>query len=194
MDTVVTLEKWLRRGSQRTAVVQALRKPMPSSELCRAARRINPHLQLRDLWLVLPQLTERGLAVCLTPRQANGKLYALTPNGRRLVRHAFAVEHPPFPPAVNWRDYSWVVCAKTRRMTLDGLARLGEKAGQPQTASAVRRFLRAEHPVGLNPVLRSLKELFGRGLVRVAGTTEERPLRLYDLIPAGQRIVAQLRR
>ena len=194
MESVVTLEKWLRRGSQRAAVLQALRKPMPASELCRAARRINPHLQLRDLWLVLPQLMERGMVVCLTPRQANGKLYALTPTGRRLAQDAFAVEHPTFPPSVNWRDYAWVVRAKTRRMTLDGLARLGEKAGQPQTASAVRRFLRVEHPVGLNPVLRSLKELLRRGLVRVAGTTEERPLRLYQLTSTGKRIVAQLRR
>lgn len=194
MDTVVTLEKWLRRGSQRTAVVQALRKPMPASELCRAARRINPRLQLRDLWLVLPQLKERGLVVCLTPRQANGKLYALTPTGRRLVQDAFAVEHPTFPLSVNWRGYAWVVRAKTRRLTLDGLSRLRERTGQLQTVSEVRRFLRAEHPVGLNPVLRSLKELLGRGLVRVAGTTEEQSRRLYQLTPAGERIVAQLRR
>ena len=194
METVVTLEKWLRRGTQRAAVLQALRKPMPASELCRAARRINPHLQLRDLWLLLPQLKERGLVVCLTPRQANGKLYALTPTGRRLVQHTFALAHPTLPHLVNWRDYAWVVRAKTRRMTLDGLARLGEKASQPQTASAVRRFLRTVHPIGLNPVLRSLKELLRRGLVRVAGTTKERPLRLYDLTPAGERIVTQLRR
>ncbi len=194
MEKVVTLEKWLRRGTQRAAVLQALRKPMPASELCRAARRINPHLQLRDLWLVLPQVKEHGLVACLTLRQANGKLYALTPTGRRLAQDAFAVEHPAIPHLVNWRDYSWVVRAKTRRMTLDGLARLGEKAGQPQTASAVRRFLRAEHPVGLNPVLRSLKELLRRGLVRVAGTTEERPLLLYQLTLVGERIVTQLRR
>lgn len=194
MESVVTLEKWLRRGTQRAALVQALRKPMPGSELCRAARRINPRLQLRDLWLVLPQLKERGLVVCLTPRQANGKLYALTPTGRRLVQHAFAVEHPTFPPSVNWRDYSWVVRAKTRRLTLEGLAQLRERTGQPQTASTVRRFLRVEHPVGLNPVLRSLKELLRRGLVRVVGTTEERPLRLYQLTSAGERIVAHLRR
>lgn len=110
------------------------------------------------------------------------------------MQHAFALKHPVFPATVNWRDYSWVVRAKTRPMTLDGLARLGEKAGQPQTVSAVRRFLRAEHPVGLNPVLRSLKKPLRRGLVRVAGTTEERPLRPYQLTPAGERIVTQLRR
>lgn len=194
MESVVTLEKWLRRGTQRAAVLQALRKPMPASELCREARRINRHLQLRDLWLLLPQLRARSLVTCLTPRQANGKLYALTPTGRTLVQHAFALEHPVFPATVNWRDYSWVVRAKTRRLTLDGLARLGEKSGQPQTASTVRRFLRSEHPVGLNPMLRSLKELLRRGLIRVAGTTEGRPLRLYQLTPAGERIVTQLRR
>ncbi|MBM3793890.1 MAG: hypothetical protein FJW31_07430 [Acidobacteria bacterium] len=194
METVVTLEQWLRRGTQRAAVLQALRKPMPASEVCRAARHINPHLQLRDLWLVLPPLKERGLVVCLTPRQANGKLYALTPMGRRLVHQAFAVEPPAVPRLVNWRDYSWVVRAKTRRLTLDGLARLSEKTSHPQTASAVRRFLRAEHSVGLNPVLRSLKELLGRGLVRVAGTTEEQARRLYQLTLAGERIVTQLRR
>lgn len=104
MESVVTLEQWLRWGSQRSAILQALRKPMPASELCIAARRINSHLQLRDLWLVLPQLKERGLIACLTPRQANGKLYALTLTGRRVVQHAFAADYPTVPHLVNWRE------------------------------------------------------------------------------------------
>ena len=194
MESVVTLEKWLKRGRQRAAVLRALRKPMPASELHREAKRINPHIQLRDLWFILPQLVARQLVVCLTPRQANGRLYALTPLGRRLVEHAFGIHHPAPDDTVDWRRYSWVVRARMRRFTLDALTRLSERTGQPQTAASVRRFLRIEHPVGLNPVLRALKELVARGLIRLVGTTDDHQRRLYQLTPAGIRLVAQLRR
>jgi DNA-binding PadR family transcriptional regulator len=194
MEHVVTLEKWLKQGRQRSAVLQALRKPMPASELHREARRNNPRIQLRDLWLILPQLIERRLVVCLNHRQANGRLYALTPLGRKLVEHTFGLRHSAPADGVDWRRYSWVVRARVRRLTLDALARLTERTGQPQTAACVRRFLRVEHPVGLNPVLRSLKELVACALVRIAGTTGAQQRRLYRVTPAGQRLVVQLRR
>ena len=193
MENVVTLEKWLRRGSQRAAALQALRKPMPASELHREAQRINPHIQLRDLWLILPQLVEHRLVICLTPQQANGKLYALTPLGRSLTEQAFGLRPPAPDDGVDWRRYSWVVCARVRRLTLDGLARVTERDGQGHTATEVRKFLRDEFPVGLNPVIRSLKALTVKGLVRLAGRTADHR-QCYALTPAGKRLHAQLRR
>lgn len=192
MESVVTLEKWLKRGRQRTAVLRVLRKPMPASEIFDAARTLNPRVQLRDLWLILPQLTSRGLVTCLTPRQGNGRLFMLTPIGRRLVKHAFDLDVAPEPGDVDWRRYSWVVRARVRRATLLGLSASVERDGNARTATEIRKAIRGEFPVSLNPVLRSLKELLGKSLVRVTGTTADHR-RQYSLTPAGQRIANQLR-
>jgi hypothetical protein len=62
---------------------------MTASEICRAAHPVSPHLQLRDVWFIMSQLRERGLAVCLNPRHTTGKLYALTARGRKLAEQAF---------------------------------------------------------------------------------------------------------
>ena len=106
MESVVTLEKWLKRGRQREAVVRVLRKPMPASEISRAARAFDPHLQLRDLWLILPQLKERSIVTCLTPRQGNGRLFTFTALGRKLARHTFDLDVAPEPGDVDWHRYS----------------------------------------------------------------------------------------
>ena len=193
MESVVTLEKWLKRGRQRAAVLRVLRKPMPASEISRAAREFDPHIQLRDLWLILPQLKERGIVTCLTPRQGNGRLFVLTALARKLARHTFSLDVAPEPGDVDWHRYSWVVRARVRRATLLGLATLLERDGKARTATEVRKAIRGEFPVSLNPVLRSLKELLAKSLVRVAGTTADHR-RQYSLTPAGRRIADQLRR
>jgi len=91
MKNVTTLGKWLQRGRQRAAVAGSLRKPMTASEICRAARQTNPHVQLRDIWLIMRQLEEKKLVVCLNPRQTNGKLYSLTDHGREVVAAGFGI-------------------------------------------------------------------------------------------------------
>lgn len=192
MESVVTLEKWLKRGRQRTAVLRVLRKPMPASEIFREAREFNPQLQLRDLWFILPQLMERRIVTSLTPRQGNGRLFALTALGRKLAMHAFDMDVAPEPGDVDWRRYSWVVRARVRRATLLGLSALVERDGNARTATEIRKAIRGEFPVSLNPVLRSLKELLGKSLVRAAETTADHRRR-YALTPAGQRIANQLR-
>jgi len=192
MENIVTLEKWLKRGRQRIAVLRVLRKPMPASEIFHAAREFDSHLQLRDLWFILPQLTGRGVAICLTPRQGNGRLFALTALGRKLARHSFDLDVAPEPGDVDWRRCAWVVRARVRRATLLGLAALLERDNMPRTATEVRKAIRGEFPVSLNPVLRSLKELLAKSLVRVAGTTVDHR-RHYSLTPAGRHIADQLR-
>ena len=185
---------WLKRGTQRQAVAQALRKPMTTKEICVATRVHSPRLQLRDVWYLLKEMGERGLFHCHNPRLVTGRLYELTADGRAAVAQAFGVQIPASPENIDWRKYSWVVRAKVRRFTLMGLADLETRTHESQTATAVRKHLRTEHPVALNPVLRALKELLRLGLIREAGVTRKRSCRLYQLTPAGRRIVEQLRR
>jgi len=193
MVTVITLGKWLRRGRQRAAIAQVLRKPMTASEICQAARHINPHVQLRDLWLIMAQLAERKLAVRLTPRRTNGRLYCLSKLGRAVVAQEFGVRHDPTPQGIDWRRYSWVARAGIRRVTLDGLAKLIERTHEPQTATALRKFLRHDRPVGLNIVIHALRDLLEQHLIVRCGENEQ-GRRLHKLSPLGQRIVSQLRR
>ena len=185
---------WLNRGRQRQAVALAMRKPMTSKEICATARVLTPRLQLRDVWHLLKEMHARGLVICHSPRLVTGRLYELTPRGRAAVAVGFGVRISVPHVDIDWRKYSWVVRAKVRRLTLVGLAALEAKTGENQTATAIRRHVRAAHPVGLNPVVRALKELLRLGLVREAGLTAKRCCKLYQLTPAGRRIVDQLKR
>src|SRR6185436_4065957 len=83
--------KWLRRGCQRAAVAQVLRKPMTPAQICVAARPLNPRIQLRDIWLLMRQFKVRGLAVCPNPKQITGRLYYLSDKGRAAVLSAFGI-------------------------------------------------------------------------------------------------------
>ena len=185
---------WLKRGRQRAAVAQALRKPMTATEICAAARAINPHIQLRDVWHLLRQMQERELVHCINPRLVTGRLYELTYRGKAAATVAFGVVIPATPTHIDWRKYSRVARAKIRRLTLSGLGHLEQKTGEPQTTTHLRKHLRSEHPVGLNPVIRALKDLVHLGLVQCAGTTQMRCCKLYRLTPAGKRILEQLNR
>jgi DNA-binding PadR family transcriptional regulator len=184
--------KWLRRGRQRAAVVRVLRKPMTASEICRAAQPINPHLQLRDVWFIMGQLKQRGLAVCLNPKHTTGKVYALTEKGRKLAEQAFGA--PVARPArgLDWRKYAQVVRAKVRKLVLLELARLPAEA--IKTATAIRKRLRDRHPIGLNPTMRALKELERLGLVHSAPVSERDCRKHYRLTKAGAAIARELQR
>jgi len=192
MENVVTVVKWLKRGRQRSAVAQALRKPMIASQIWQAARQINSRIQLRDVWFILRQLMERKLVVCLNPRRTNGRLFYLTDEGRQLATAAFGVKRDPLPESVNWQKYGDVVRGKTRRLILDGLGRLAERTGESQTAANVRKFLRNGHAVGLNPVIRALRELEVLGLIRNVAVARKQKHRRYTLTPGGRRIVELL--
>jgi len=185
---------WLQRGRQRAAVAQVLRKPMTATEIWMAARVLNPRIQLRDIWHLLKQMQDRKLVRCRNPRLITGRLYEWTERGQEAAASACGSTFTPASAQIDMRKYSWVVRAKIRRLTLGALADLENKLGEPQTATAIRKHLRSEYAVGLNPVLRALKDLVKLGLVRPAGVTEERCCKLYHLTPAGRRILEQLNR
>jgi len=186
--------KWLKRGRQRAAVAQVLRKPMTASEICLEARAINPRIQLRDIWYLLRQMQERQLVSCRNPKLVTGRLYELSAHGQEAVYAGFGILITPAPEFIDWRKYSLVARAKIRRVTLIGLGRLQEMTELPQTATAIRKHLRFENPVALNPVMHALKDLVKLGLVRPDGVTDLRSCRLYRLTPAGRRILDQLTR
>ena len=184
---------WLKRGRQRAAVGQVLRRPMTATQICTAARAISPRIQLRDVWLLMRQFAERGLVACLNPKQATGRLYCLTNQGRKEVSSAFGISIAVTPEGIEWHKYSWVVRAKIRRLSLDGLGRVEEQTGEAQTATQIRKQIRVEQAVGLNPVIRALQELLKLGLVQSEGVTKKQRRKLYRLTPSGKRILDQLK-
>src|SRR3989442_8626539 len=181
MENVVTTVRWLQRGRQRSAVVLALHKPMTSSEICAAARRINPRVQLRDVWFIIRQLMQRKFVHCLNPRRTNGQLFYLTDQGRDAVAAAFGRRCDPLPQNVNWRKYGDVVRGNTRRLVLEGLGRLVKRTGGSQTAAEVRKFLRNGHAGSLNSVIRALRELETLGVIRFVGIAKKQGRKLYTL-------------
>jgi hypothetical protein len=186
--------RWLKRGRQRAGVARVLRKPMTATEICTAARSFSPRIQLRDVWFLMQQLQERGLAVCLNPRLITGRLYVLTNKGRNAVRKAFENAVDEAPENVDWRKYAWVVRGQIRRLTLLALGQLINRTNEAQTATSIRKCVCGVHSVGLNPVLRALNDLAALGFVRRAGISEEGGCTLYWINPAGRRVLEQLKR
>ena len=140
------------------------------------------------------QLEEKELVVCLNPRQTNGKLYSLTNQGREVIAAGFGVNCDPVPANLNWKIYGDVARGRTRRLVLEGLGTLGDRTREAQTAGALRKSLRNSHAVGLNQVIRALRELESLALVRKIGVTRKQSRKLFALTSGGQRIVEQLRR
>lgn len=184
-------DRWLKRGRQRAAVVQVLRKPMTPSEICSAARQINPRIQLRDIWFIARQFKKRGLVRCLNPSHTTGKLYALTDRGHEAVQRAFGLEVGPVPTGVNWSKYAQVVRAKTRKSVLLELLRLERSGSVPATATMIRKSLLDRHPMGLNPTIRALKDLERLGLVRNMPFCKRDRRMGYRLTKGGMRIAQE---
>lgn len=182
--------EWVRRGRQRAALVQALRRPMTASELCRAAQPLNPRIQLRDVWFLMGQLRKRRLVVCLNPKHTTGKLYTLTPRGRAVASEAFGLPMAAAPTGINWPTYAKVVRAKVRKLVLLELSRL--PPGTAATATVIRKRLRAQHAIALNPAIRALKDLKQLGLVHAEPASLSDRRWVYRLTPAGLRIARVL--
>jgi hypothetical protein len=180
------------RGRQKRAILQVLRQPMTGKQICLEARRIDHHIQLRDVWFVMRQFQKRGLTRCLNPGQVTGKLYCLTDFGRKIVLHAFKLKIPALPVDVPWKKYSLVVRAKTRRMLIMELGKFASLNLGEATAARIRKRLNETYPIGLNPVMRSLRELTVVGVVEWSGITRNQQRKTYRLTREGERIRKQL--
>lgn len=165
---------------------------MTAVEICEAARQWAPRLQLRDVWLIMRQMAERGLALPLNERSNCGRLYALTDAGRRAVRAAFDVSIPPLSESIDWKLYSWVVRARIRKRVLLGMAQMEARSPDSHTATEIRKHVTTDYPVGLNPVLRTVRELADKKLIACVGTTKLRACKLHRLSPTGKAVAEQL--
>ncbi|MGC8989023.1 MAG: hypothetical protein ACP5MD_02775 [Verrucomicrobiia bacterium] len=185
---------WLKRGRQRAAVAQVLRKPMTPAQICSAARLINPRIQLRDIWFIARGLRDRGLLRCLNPTHTTGKLYGLTDRGREAVERVFGLKFDPVSSGVNWNKYAQVVRAKTRRLVLLELTRLQQAGSVSATATTIRKSLLDRHAMGLNPTIRALKDLERLGLVRPSSIGKRHGRTGYRLTRAGTAVAQELQR
>ena len=93
--------EWLKRGRQKSAVAQALYRPMTPSEIRNACLSMVPSIQLRDIWSILRQLIQRRMAQCLTPGELTGKVFALTAHGRMAAVAGLGVTMPATPTGLN---------------------------------------------------------------------------------------------
>jgi DNA-binding PadR family transcriptional regulator len=161
---------------------------MCSSELWEIAKQTVPQLQLRDLWLILRQMQSNGLGTRLSPNLPTGKVYALTELGRKVLRETFGLEGASPPARVHWHSYSLIARAKVRRLVLQEIGTGHVLSNQLKTASRIRKNLLDTHPLGLNAVLRALKELGALGLIAFElGAFREK--KLYRLTRRGKRIL-----
>lgn len=161
---------------------------MTASEIWQAARLLNPHIQLRDVWFILGQLQERNLVTCLTPKLVTGKVHCLTDLGRKVVAQCLSVP-PALPvPSIRWKHYGYVVRGQMRKRVL--LEFLRHEVGAAITASALRRRMLDSHPAGLNPTLRALKELTALDLVRLQEAPDGKPSKGYAITPHGHHLVS----
>ena len=183
---------WIKRGRQKTAVAQALRRPMTPSEIWRAARSQNRHIQLRDVWFILRECKRRGLIHRLGRRAVTGKVYYWTDQGRAVVGSTFAIVLAPPPRGITWAKYSFVMRSKMRRLVLLELAHPRFTPVYGVAATRIRRRLSDRHPACLNSVIRALRELRARGLVNVAGEGEKRGQNLYRLTREGKHLAELL--
>lgn len=165
--------EWLKRGRQKAAVAQVLRRPMTSTEIWRAAQAVVPRIQLRDVWFILRQMERRQLLTCFNPKEATGKVYYWSTSAT--------------PVGVNWRGYAFVVRAKVRRLVLHELA---QRSHQP--AAQIRRRVNEHHSVSLNAVIRALHDLQTRRHITVSGEGDKRGQKVYRLTPSGRSIANQL--
>lgn len=93
---------------------------------------------------------------------------------------------------MDWKLYSWVVRARIRKRVLLGMARVEAHSSDGQTASQIGKHIRTQYPVGLNHVLRAVRELAGKKLITCVGTAKGRVCKLYRLGKSGNEIVREL--
>ena len=165
---------------------------MTSLEIVNAARPLSPRLQLRDVWHLMRQFEQEGLAACLNPQEKTGRLYHLTDFGREVVRSELGIEIDPPAPDLDWTAYARIARAKARRSVLQEL-------GQPRwdgtvgiAAAVLRKRLTDKYPLGLNPTIRALQELCADSLGEVVGTTKKRKQKLYRITKLGEKVLAQI--
>lgn len=187
--------QWLMRGTQRRAVALVLLQPLTASQIWKQACERAPKLQLRDVWFILRQLEARGLVQCFNPSLLNGKVFFWTEQGRAVAGAAFGNTIATLPVEdLNWNQYGRVARASVRRKVLEEISRPSMPEQRGKCVSEIRRQLLGKTPMELSRAIRAVKELANLKLIRLAGYTPKPKRKLYELTPAGRRIVETLKR
>jgi len=181
--------QWLLNGRQRQAVAQVLRQPLTVAQIWQLARELTPKIQLRDASRILRQLAQRGLLQCLNPSLPTGRVYYWTEAGRVSAMTALNISVDPLPARANWNSVGQVTRAQARRSVLE---EIGRAAPPGCSLSEVRRQLRDKYPMELCRAIRAARELTGLKLIR--SKSKRKQCKLYELTPAGRRVVELLRR
>ena len=75
---------WLVRGKQREAIIKVMDRPKMPSRICREAKEFNEKISLNSTSDILRSFVEKGIVVCLNPKEKVGRLYELTKKGEIL--------------------------------------------------------------------------------------------------------------
>ena len=166
---------------------------MTASLIWQRARVFAPRLQLRDVWFVVRQFQARALVQCLNPATGNGKIYFWTERGLPAVKRAFGSIVKPLADNMNWNYLGKVARARVRRVVLDEIAKPSSRSAAGKSATEIRKNLLERSPMELSRTIRALDELSRLKLIRVNGWTPKPRRKLYQLTPAGHRVVETLK-
>jgi len=78
------LYSWIARGSQRTAVMKALIRPMTPTQAYKKAKEKNGKITLNSTSAVLRAFVREGLASCVNVEEKTGRIYELTQSGTEI--------------------------------------------------------------------------------------------------------------
>ncbi len=70
--------------------MKVMEKPQFPSEIQHEAKKTNPKISLNNCSDVLRDFVKEGLAVCLNPNEKVGRLYTLTPKGKKIKKQLFS--------------------------------------------------------------------------------------------------------
>ena len=169
------------KGKQRIAVYNALKRPVTGRQILASAKQTAPSMSYQDLRHILRDFQQRGIAACLNPENQTGRIYVLS-SARN--------DHPIAPGLID--IFSRISRAKNRLAVLKEVAKERFIEPHPLTATQIKRYLREEHPLGLNHVLAALTILESLQLIKTAGRTPKRELKIYEVTELGKTILSYL--
>lgn len=201
----VTDWQWLQKGKkgktrwgeQKEALIKALHKPMPGTELLASMQQQFPKLELPQITRLLRSLEDKGLVQCLNASAITGRIYYFTEEGQSYAEKKYNISARPLLGGINWRKYGRVIAGKARRDAL--LAMENPWRGMKEkTKGELRKMLsfsqgaQGKHPMGMSAAIRAVNELEDLGLIKRKGRAK-RGESLYVISLSGRRIIAQLR-
>ena len=182
--------KWFSRGRQRRIFAKVLIKPMTTVEIWQEARKLNPRIQLRDVYSLLRLFMEKGLVYYKARERLKGSMFFWTEYGLANVPVASGIDLH-VPEDVDWSAYSYVVRAKIRRLIV-GKMSLTSHIQDGMTAEGIRRSLCEKQSFWLRSITRALKGLQAYKIIECAGFTKIGRRKLYRLTNKGNSIGQQL--